>query len=52
MVGGQLVMVRPLDSLKYNFDNTIPNQAQKTVLKSEKCGVCAKRMKFGKIALR
>ena len=45
-------MVRPLDSLKYNFDNTIPNQAQKTVLKSEKCGVCAKRMKFGKIALR
>jgi len=28
------------------------NMAQKTVLKSEKCGVCAKRMKFGKIALR
>ena len=27
-------------------------QAQKTVLKSEKCGVCAKRMKFGKIGLR
>jgi hypothetical protein len=25
---------------------------QKTVLKSEKCGVCAKRMKFGKIGLR
>jgi len=28
------------------------NMAQKTVLKSEKCGVCAKRMKFGKIGLR
>merc|ERR1719341_1987800 len=26
--------------------------AQKTWLKSEKCGVCAKRMKFGKIGLR
>ena len=47
-----VVMVRPCNPLKYNFDNTIPQQAQKTVLKSEKCGVCAKRMKFGKIALR